>query len=84
MEPRTPETNLGGIDGKIIITCIIGFFAAMGFELLAESGFTLIDWEASWAESTTAFVVGIIVAAVIAIIALMIMRNNRDKKLESN
>ena len=42
-------------------------------ELVATAGMSLIDWEAEWAESGTAMAVGMIVAAVIAIIALLVI-----------
>ena len=43
-------------------------------EMLAESGMSLIDWEADWAESTTALAVGMVVAAVIAVVAILVIK----------
>ena len=44
--------------------------------MMAESGLSLIDWEAGWAGSGTALAAGMIVAAVIAIALLFVMRKN--------
>ena len=53
-------------------------------ELAATAGMSLIDWEAEWAESGTAMAVGMIVAAVIAIIALLVIKKNAEKKAAVN
>ena len=53
--------------------CAVGFVCAIVAELVATAGMSLIDWEAEWAESGTAMAVGMIVAAVIAIIALLVI-----------
>lgn len=45
---------------------------------------SLIDWEAEWAESGTALAMGMIVAAVIAIVALLIVKRNAGKKAAVN
>lgn len=78
MQPRTKETALGGINVKTVVACFIGFLCAIGAEMLAESGFELIDWEASWAESGTAVTVGMIVAALAAVIVLLFMRKRAE------
>ena len=63
---------------KVVAGSVIGFAAAVGAEFLAESGMSLIDWEASWAESSTAFIVGIIVAALLVILVCSrILKNSR-------
>lgn len=80
MQPRTKESSLGGMNVKVVIGCLVGFACAVGAEMLAESGFELIDWEASWAESGTAIAVGMIVAAMIAIAALAVMKQNAEAK----
>ena len=41
---------------------------------------SLIDWEASWAESTGALLTGIVIAAVVAGIVLFWMRRNASLK----
>ncbi|MFQ9510047.1 MAG: hypothetical protein ACLRZ7_03800 [Lachnospiraceae bacterium] len=74
MSPRTADTRLSNISPKMIGGCLIGFVCAIGAELLAESGLELISWEADWAESGTALLIGMIVAAVLVIIILILMR----------
>ncbi len=80
MQPRTSETGLGKIHPATILGCVVAFGCAIGAELLASSGMELIDWEASWAESGTAVAVGMIVAAVIAIAALLILKKKNSSK----
>lgn len=80
MEPRTPDTKLAGVDKRLVLFSILGFLLALGFEMLAESGFTIVDWEASWAESGVAFAIGIIVSASIALIALLVIRNSSKER----
>ena len=80
MQPRTEETWTGGLNGKVIIGSLIGFAVACGAEFLAESGFSLIDWEASWAESGTSVAIAMIVAAVVAVAVIVIMRNKSEHK----
>ena len=74
MNPRTKETSLGVFSVKTAAGCGIAFLCAVCAEMLASSGFELIDWEASWAESGTAMAVGMTVAAVVALAVLMVMR----------
>ena len=74
MWPRTEETALGGVNGKVIAGSLIGFVVAVGAEMMAESGLSLIDWEASWAESGTALAAGMAAAAALAVITLLVIR----------
>lgn len=74
MWPRTEETALGGVNGKVIAGSLIGFAVAVGTEMMAESGLSLIDWEASWAESGTALAAGMAAAAALAVITLLVIR----------
>ena len=74
MQPRTKETCPDRIGWKLPAGCALAFAAAAGAELLAESGMSLIDWEAGWAESSTALAVGMVVAAAVAVAVVMIMR----------
>ena len=74
MQPRTAETALEPISGKVILGSLAAFAVAIGAEMLAESGMSLIDWEADWAESTTALAVGMVVAAVIAVVAILVIK----------
>lgn len=80
MEPRNSNTCSEVINSRIIIGCLVAFVAAIGAEFLAESGFSLIDWEANWSESGTAFAVGLVAAALLAVFTLIIMKKNAEKK----
>lgn len=74
MEPRTADTWLGGINGKVVLGSLAAFAVAIGAEVMAESGLALIDWEAGWAESGTAFALGLAAAAALTVIVLLVMR----------
>ena len=80
MRPRDEKTWLGGINAKVVIGCIVAFAAAVGAELLATSGTPLIEWEAEWAESGTALAIGLVVAAVIAVAAIVALKVKAGKK----
>lgn len=84
MQPRTKKTALEGINVKVIITSVVAFIVAIGAEMLAESGFELIDWEAEWAESSTSMAVGMVVAAVLAIAMLIIMKKKAESDASAN
>lgn len=79
MQPRTESTALPSIGIKMVIGCVIAFIGAIAAEFLAESGFELIDWEADWAESTGAMAIGMLVAAVVAVVVLAVMKKNAEK-----
>ncbi len=79
MQPRTEKTFLGGINVKVILGCLAAFVVAAGAELLATSGMPLIEWEADWAESSTALAVGIVAAAVLSIIVLLVIKKRAEK-----
>lgn len=64
--------------------CAVGFVCAVVAELAATAGMSIIDWEAEWAESGTALAVGMIVAAAVAIIALLVIKKNAEKKAAVN
>lgn len=86
MQPRTEETALGAINAKVVIVALVAFAAAIGAEMLAESGTSIIDWEASWAESGTAVAAGMVVAAALAVVMLLVMKKKAeatDNKLEN-
>ncbi len=79
MRPRDGKTYLGGVNAKVVIGCVIGFAAAAAAELIATSGMPLIDWEAGWAESSTALAVGLIAAAALAVIVIAAIRMKASK-----
>ena len=65
MRPRTKETALGAVNAKVIIGSLAAFAVAVCAEMLAESGMSLIDWEADWAGSGTALAAGMMVAVIV-------------------
>lgn len=78
MRPRTKETALGAVNAKVVLGSLVAFAVAVCAEMLAESGMSLIDWEADWAGSGTALAAGMIVAAVVAVIVLAIMKKRAE------
>lgn len=78
MQPRTEETALGAINAKVVIGALVAFAAAIGAEMLAESGTSIIDWEASWAESGTAVAAGMVVAAALVVVMLLVMKKKAE------
>ena len=78
MRPRTKETALGAVNAKVALGSLAAFAVAVCAEMLAESGMSLIDWEADWAGSGTALAAGMIVAAVIAIVVLAVMKKRAE------
>ena len=84
MAPRTPDSAVSGMSPKALIVCAVGFVAAIAAELAATAGMSLVDWEAEWAESGTALAVGMVAAAAVAIIALLVIKKNAGKKSAVN
>lgn len=78
MRPRTKETALGAVNAKVVLGSLVAFAVAVCAEMLAESGMSLIDWEADWAGSGTALAAGMIVAAVVAVIVLAVMKKRAE------
>ena len=78
MRPRTKETALGAVNAKVVLGSLVAFAVAVCAEMLAESGMSLIDWEADWAGSGTALAAGMILAAVIAIVVLAVMKKRAE------
>lgn len=86
MKPRNAANyseNVTDISPKTIIIAVVGFAIAIGAELLAESGFQLIDWEADWAESQGAMITSISVAAVVICIVLFWIRRSAQLRKEA-
>ena len=84
MAPRTPDSAVSGISPKALTVCAVGFVCAIVAELAATASMSLIDWEAEWAESGTALAVGMVAAAAVAIIALLVIKKNAGKKAAVN
>ena len=80
MAPRTPASAVSGLSPKALLVCAIGFVCAIVAEMAATAGMSLVDWEASWAESGTALAVGILVAAVVALAALLVIKKTGGKR----
>ena len=78
MRPRIKETALGAVNAKVALGSLAAFAVAVCAEMLAESGMSLIDWEADWAGSGTALAAGMIVAAVVAVIVLAVMKKRAE------
>ena len=80
MRPRTADTVVAGINPKVIAGCFVGFIVAVISQMVAESGMSLIDWEADWAESSSAMAISALVGAIILVIALLVMKNQAKKR----
>lgn len=78
-KPRTKDTA-AGISPKAVVLCVVFFVCAIAAEMLATSGFELIDWEAGWAESGTAFAAAMIAAAAVLLGALLVLRKKGEMK----
>lgn len=85
MKPRNAETLLANdkvFSPKVIGLTILGFAGAIGSEFLSNTGFSLIDWEAAWAESSLAIIIGMIIALIIAVIAIYFLYKQGAKRTQ--
>lgn len=80
MQPRNEKTFLGRISWKTVACCAAAFAAAVASEFLAESGMSLIDWEAGWAGSSKALSTAMVAAAAISVAAVLVMRKRGEKR----
>lgn len=81
MKPRDEFSVIGNdkvFSPKVLLLAIVGFSVAVGSELLAESGISLIDWEADWAKTPGAMIMGIGLAVIVALITVGIIKRNAD------
>ncbi len=81
MRPRDEKTAFGGeklFTPKVAILSLLGFGAAAIFEIVSESGFELVDWEADWAESGPAYAAGIFLGIIILVAAIAAIKRNFD------
>ena len=86
MKPRAKEDkiSIGTIfSPKLLVVAVISFILAVGFEFMAETGINIIDWEASWAESVPAMMMGIAVAIIIFISLIGMLFSRRNKTLKA-
>ena len=79
MAPRTSESVVAGLNPKAIVVCVIGFACAVAAELAATAGMSLVEWEAAWAESGTAMAVGMVVAAALCLVVVLVMKKNSER-----
>ena len=79
--PRTAEQSMSGLNPKALVVCAIGFACAVAAEMAATAGMSLVDWEAEWAESGTAMAVGMVVAAALAVLVLLVMKKNQERNM---
>lgn len=80
MKPRTPESAPEAPSAKLVIGAVACFSVAVAVACLSEAGFSLIEWEADWAESEAALFAGIAVAAVVAAVAAFWAHRNAQIK----
>ncbi len=82
VRPRDRETKISGVklSPKVIGICLVAFLVAIGGEFLSETGMSLIDWEASWAESGISIVMSMLLAVVV--IGAVVIKMKRRTNLE--
>ena len=80
MAPRTAGAD-GGVDLRVAGVCIGGFVIAVLAELAATAGMALVEWEAEWAESGTAMAAGMVFAAALAVIVLLVLKKNSERNV---
>ena len=76
IKPRTPEDVADAASPRLALGAVVCFVLAVLAACVSKAGFSLIEWEAEWAESTGALVTGLAVAVVIAVIAAWCLHRN--------
>jgi len=75
IRPRVEGSVRGsGFSFKMVAIIVVGFIAATAVEFVAESGLSLIDWEADWAESQISIIIACIAAACVAAFVIWMLR----------
>jgi len=75
IRPRVEGSARGtGFSLKMVAIIVVGFIAATAVEFVAESGLSLIDWEADWAESQISIVIACMAAACVATFVIWMLR----------
>lgn len=82
MEPRTPSTSLGALNWRTAAGCAALFAVGAGCQLLAKSGWKLVEWKTGWADSKMAILVAMTAAAVIGIAVVLRMRASHTASSE--
>lgn len=68
-KPRTANDDAApALSGSVVAWSVVGFAVAIAAACISKAGMSIIEWEADWAESQTAVLAGIAVAAVAALI----------------
>ena len=68
-KPRTATDDAApALSGRVVAWLVVGFAVAIAAACISKAGMSIIEWEADWAESQTAVLAGIAVAAVAALI----------------
>lgn len=75
-KPRTAESDAPSVSPRVVAVSVVCFFLAVVAACVSKAGFTLVEWEAEWAESQVALFAGIGVAAVVAVIAVFWAHRN--------
>ena len=76
IKPRTPEDVADAASPRLALGAVVCFVLAVLAACVSKAGFSLIEWEAEWAESTGALMTGLAVAVVIAVIAAWCLHRN--------
>lgn len=84
IRPRTVNSEIGtSFSLKMGLLIIGSFILATTVEFLAESGFSIISWEAEWAESNPVIMGSFIIATIITFIVIYIFRK-KAKNIKMN
>ena len=68
-KPRTATDDAApALSGRVVAWSVVGFAVAIAAACISKAGMSIIEWEADWAESQTAVLAGIAVAAVAALL----------------
>lgn len=83
VQPRVAGMQVDFPLGRILLLALVGTALGFGFEYLAESGFSIIDWEADWAESQMSIIISLTVAAVLSLLTILWLKKNKEKSINS-
>ncbi len=82
-EPRTRESEMEKFDLSLFIKLLVAGVVALGVEMLSESGFELFSWEMEWAESKTSIVISMVLACLVAVFAILAVREKNKTSKQS-
>jgi hypothetical protein len=78
IRPRDAQTGFSFreiFNIKMLVTMVVVFAAAVGFEFMSEAGINIIDWEAEWAESSPAMIMSIAASLIVGVGIIGFMSN---------